>query len=198
MYKLTYLMIVICLLTACSASTGKSYPEGTLFLGEVVQVLSSGEVEETTYFEGTAVPKLDENVFDLCDNIIKTDELALLRYAYRWNDSSIVFPVIKTVPVSKETELSVGNIVESEIIRSSEAGSCERVTRVRHAELAAGQCNYLRTSLGSSGPRQLFLGRSLTNFPGSASLSCPGLRKEKWTPKLAGPDGASLWTKPPE
>jgi len=198
MYKLTLLMVVSCLLTACSASTGKSYPEGTLFLGEVVQVLSTEDVEETTYFEGTAIPKLEENVYDLCDNTIKTDELALLRYAYRWNDSSMVFPVIKTVPVSKETELSVGNIVESEIIGSSEAGSCERVTRVRHADLSTGQCNYLRTTLGSSGPKQLFLGRSLTNFPGSASLSCPELRNEKWTLKLAGPDGASLWTKPPE
>lgn len=182
--------------TGCATST--PIPDGTVMLREVAHVLSrqeivSGEVRATFDNRGREpirVPDLHELLLKngMQDRDMVDGSVVLGRTQYFWHNvtSGVVRQYVQASIVAKGLEVHVGNIVEVE-----KRGNFATVIRVKYTNPAEGRCEYrtndrnvVSSALAAINP---------VGAGGGASLYCPYLAEEGWTPNqhLGGVE----WTK---
>jgi len=179
---------VVFLFAAASGCAGTQVPDRTLFVGEVAHVLSrdeimTGNLPVTVDNRGKEPLKLGWLKQSLIDQGMKEEDLvqgriALSRHQYYWHNtgSGIVRQFFRTVTVPKGLTVEVGNIVEIETLKGY--GS---VRNVRYKTKADGNCIYRRSD--NSSFKEIMGVLTMVGPNGAASLYCPDLEKEGWTPQ---------------
>lgn len=161
--------------------------DGTIMLREVIHVLTrqeivSGDIQATKDNRGhepIKLPDLYETLLKsgIKDSDIEDGSIILARTQFYWHNvaSGIVRQAYLLSTVEKELVVEVGNIVEVE-----RRGELSTVTRVKYKTLAEGSCDY-RTR-DKSVVSSFLSAINPIGGPGAASLYCPYLAEEGWTP----------------
>jgi hypothetical protein len=190
MHKTTWIngiVIIATMLLNTGCATSVLVSEGTIMLREVTHVLTrqeivTGDIEATKDNRGREpikLPDLHERLLKsgIKDSDIVDGSIVLGRTQFYWHNvaSGIVRQGSLLSTVEKGLVVEVGNIVEVE-----RRGDLSTVTRVKYKNLMEGGCDYRtkdKTVVSS------FLNAiNPIGGPGAASLYCPYLAEEGWTP----------------
>ena len=184
-HRLFQILICTIALFQFGCATVTPIPDGTRTLREVAHVLSRQEIltgniqasRDNRGREPIQWPWLYEVLLKrgIKNEQIVDGSVVLGRTQYYWHNvtSGIVRQHVLPATVAKGLEITVGNIVEVEIM-----GGYATVVRVRYKNLADGQCGYRVGDRGSVGSTLDAI--NPIGGPGATSLYCPEIEKEGW------------------
>ena len=195
-----FVVLATLILGGC-ATASSSFPEHTIFLGEVAHIASRDNVLKGLKLgpDKLSAPK---SFLDGCgyeEKNIRDESFVLVRYFYYWHNvaSGIVRNGTQWVAVPSGLALEPGNIVEVERVTSSVDPhiGCTTVSRIRFENLKSGQCEYRKNKRNPVGAALDVI--NPIGGPGSASIYCPSLETAGWKQVPSGPWDALAWTKTP-
>jgi hypothetical protein len=190
MQKTTWIIGIVIMATTLlhmGCATSVLVADGAIMLREVIHVLTrqeivTGDIQATKDNRGREPIKLPDLYATLITSGIKDSDIVdgsiiLGRTQFYWHNvaSGIVRQAYLLSTLEKGLVVEAGNIVEVE-----RRGELSTVTRVKYKNLTEGDCDYRtkdKTVVSS------FLNAiNPIGGPGAASLYCPYLAEEGWTP----------------